>query len=256
MATIAEAVREACLWLPETTEKISHGSPHYRVRDKSFASYVVNHHGDGRVALYLSAAPGAQAHHVTGGSAYFFVPPYVGPRGWLGLDLRSGIAWSQVTALVRAAYEHVAPAGLVARIGDTPRFKAPQEVPKADEIDPLAARSRQVAIARLRKSFSVWPEVSEGVQFGRPVWRVGKKGFALANCTAGRLRFLFWCGVAQQGLLTTDVRYSVPPYIGHNGWIALDVEEGADWEEVAFLALQSYRHFALKRILRNLDARL
>jgi hypothetical protein len=45
-----EAVRDTCLWLPEAEEIVSHGSPNFRVRGKTFAMYAVNHHGDGRVA--------------------------------------------------------------------------------------------------------------------------------------------------------------------------------------------------------------
>jgi len=50
---IHRAVRDVCLWLPEAEEFLSHGSPNFRVRGKTFATYVVNHHGDGRVALEL-----------------------------------------------------------------------------------------------------------------------------------------------------------------------------------------------------------
>ena len=91
---VHQAVREACLWLPEADEFVSHGSPNFRVRGKSFATYVVNHHGDGRVALWLNALPGAQEHHVRSEPAHFFVPAYVGPRGWLGVLLNSGLQWS------------------------------------------------------------------------------------------------------------------------------------------------------------------
>jgi hypothetical protein len=60
-------------------------------------------------------------------------------------------------------------------------------------------------------------------------------------------------GAAQQSLLTTDPRLRIPPYFGHRGWIALDVSEHCDRSEIASLALQSYRHFALKRMLRALE---
>ena len=50
---IDAAVREVCLWLPEAEEFLSHGSPNFRVRGKTFATYSVNHHGDGRIALIL-----------------------------------------------------------------------------------------------------------------------------------------------------------------------------------------------------------
>jgi len=56
---LKRAVRAACCWLPEAEEVISHGSPTFKVRGKSFAMLLVNHHGDGRVALRaLDAGPG------------------------------------------------------------------------------------------------------------------------------------------------------------------------------------------------------
>ena len=78
---INQAVREVCLWFPESAEVLSHGSPDFRVRGKTFATYVVNHHGDGRVALWLNAPAGAQELYTKEEPKHFFVPPYVGPRG-------------------------------------------------------------------------------------------------------------------------------------------------------------------------------
>ena len=104
----------------------------------------------------------------------------------------------------------------------------------------------------LRKLCLDLPESHEERQFGHPVWQAGKKTFALARHHAERLTLCFWVGVDQQGLLTSDPRYQIPPYFGHNGWIALDVSTDCDWEEVAALTLQSYRHFALKRMLLQL----
>src|SRR5882672_8306948 len=98
-----QAVRDVCLWLPEAEEFVSHGAPNFRVRGKTFATYTVNHHGDGRVALWLNAVTGSQELHVRAEPKHFFVPPYVGPRGWLGVVLDRGIAWKRVAALVREA---------------------------------------------------------------------------------------------------------------------------------------------------------
>ena len=90
---INQAVREVCLSFPEAEEYLSHGSPNFRVRKgRTFATYVLNHHGDGRVALWLNAPEGAQEHYVRGEPRHFFVPPYVGPRGWLGVHLDKGSA--------------------------------------------------------------------------------------------------------------------------------------------------------------------
>jgi predicted DNA-binding protein (MmcQ/YjbR family) len=249
---IHQAVRDTCLWLPEAEEVVAHGSPNFRVRGKTFAMYAVNHHGDGRVALWLNALPGSQDLHVRVEPEHFFVPPYVGPRGWLGVVLDGGIAWKRVAALVREAYEKVAPADLRGRIGKTPPLKAPGKKLSASQIDPMQSPRALAVLKSFRKLCLQLPESHEERQFGHPVWQAGKKTFAIARHDGQRLTLCFWAGVDQQGLLTQDTRYQIPPYIGHNGWIALDVGSECDWEEIEALTLQSYRHFALKRMLVQL----
>jgi predicted DNA-binding protein (MmcQ/YjbR family) len=250
-----QAVREVCLWLPESQEFLSHGAPNFRVRGKTFATYAVNHHRDGRVALWLNAAPGSQELHVRAEPRHFFVPPYVGPRGWLGVMLDRGIAWQRVAALVREAYEKAAPAELHPRIGKTPVLKAPDKALSASQIDPMKSPRAKAALQIFRKLCLRLPESHEERQFGHAVWQAGKRTFARARHEGGRLNFMFWVGVDRQGLLTSDPRYRIPPYMGHNGWIALDAGDGCDWGEVEVLIRQSYGHFALKRMLRRLELR-
>jgi len=178
---INQAVRAVCLSFPETEEYLSHGSPNFRVRKgKTFATYVVNHHGDGRVALWLNAPEGAQAHYTGVEPRHFFVPPYVGPRGWLGVKLDKGVSWKRVAQLVREAFEKVAPPALVSRIGRTIEIKPPKATLRADQIDPMQSTRAQRVLKPLRKICLSWPETSEGKQFGSPVWRAGKKVFAQA----------------------------------------------------------------------------
>jgi hypothetical protein len=88
-------VRRICLALPEAHEKIAWGEPTFRVRDKLFAMFANNHHGDGRIALWCKAAPGAQEDLVAADPKHFFVPPYVGKAGWLGIRLDRGTATSR-----------------------------------------------------------------------------------------------------------------------------------------------------------------
>ena len=249
---VHQAVREVCLWLPEAEEFVSHGSPNFRVRGKTFATYAVNHHGDGRVALWLNAPPGSQDVHVRAEPGHFFIPPYVGPRGWLGVMLDQGIAWKRVAALVREAYEKVAPEPLRARIGKTPTLQGPDKGLSASQIDPLKSPRASSVLKTFRTLCLRLPESHEETQFGHPVWRAGKKSFALARHDGERLTLCFWVGVERQGLLAADPRYQIPPYFGHNGWIALDVSADCDWSEIEALTLQSYRHFALKRMLVQL----
>ena len=251
---IDAAVREVCLSFPEAEEFVSHGSPNFRTRKgKIFATYAVNTHGDGRIALWLPMPAGAQAHHVKSAPKHFFVPPYVGPRGWLGVNLDTGLTWKRIAQLVREAYEEVSPSKLVAQIGRTIEIAPPTAKMKPEQFDPLtSARAKQV-LEKLRKVCFALPEVQETKQFGSPVWQAGKKTFAQAYDYGDGLALGFWVGVDQQGLYVEDERYSIPPYQGHRGWIALDVSKHADWKEIESLARSSYRHFALKRMLAQLD---
>src|SRR5579871_6656172 len=122
---LALAVRQLCLAFPESEELISHGMPNYRVRGKKiFATLAMNHHGDGRIALWLNTPAELQDACVHAEPKHFFVPPYVGPGGWLGVRLDNGLAWKRVAPMVRAAYERVAPAKLASQLEKTPSVPA------------------------------------------------------------------------------------------------------------------------------------
>lgn len=254
--TIPQAVREICLWFPNSEEVLSHGQPDFRVNGKTFATFSVNHHGDGRIALWLNAPQGAQQHYVSAEPKHFFVPPYVGSRGWLGVNLDKGISWKTVAKLVREAYEKVAPPALVKSLGKTIEIEPPTRKMKPEEIDPMQSKRAQEVLKQMRAICLSFPETSETKQFGFPVWRAGKKVFAQAYCYRSdlKLQLAFWVGVDQQALLIRDKQFSIPPYLGHNGWIAVDVTKTANWREIRSLALFSYRHFALHRMLKALDA--
>lgn len=73
--------------LPETTEKLSHGEPTFFVRKKVYAMLSNNHHNDGHVAVWIPAAPGMQAMLIQSDPDKFYKPPYVGVRGWVGIEL-------------------------------------------------------------------------------------------------------------------------------------------------------------------------
>lgn len=89
----------------------------FTVRKKIFTYYLDDHHGDGRIALWCKAAPGEQGRLVEEDPRRFFRPPYLGPRGWVGvrLDLRS-VDWGQVAYLVRNAYRLTASRAQIARL--------------------------------------------------------------------------------------------------------------------------------------------
>ncbi len=107
-------LRELCLALPEVSERLSHGAPTFFVRGKrAFLMVLTNHHGDGRFAIWCAAEPGTQTLLVEADPGRFFVPPYVGHRGWLGFRLDRGLDWNELAGIVEDAYAEVAPAKLV-----------------------------------------------------------------------------------------------------------------------------------------------
>jgi len=104
-----ELLRARCLALPEAAEKRD-GRPVFQVRGKSFCMFMDDHHGDGRVAIWCKAPPGAQGVLVDSAPGRFFVPPYVGPSGWVGLRLDvAPVDWDEVEELVQEGYRMVAP---------------------------------------------------------------------------------------------------------------------------------------------------
>ncbi len=115
-------VREICLALPEVTERPSHGSPAWFIRDKkTIVMFLDDHHGDGRLALWCAAPPGVQALMVDEDPVRFFVPPYVGHRGWLGVRLDIDVDWDEVAGIVEDAFRTIAPKTLVARLDTADR---------------------------------------------------------------------------------------------------------------------------------------
>jgi hypothetical protein len=120
-ARILEGLRKICLALPETSERPSHGAPTFFVREKRpFVMVLTNHHGDGRFAIWCAAPAGVQALLVENDPDRFFVPPYVGHRGWLGVRLDRAIDWDELAGIAEDAFAEVAPAKLVeaARAGE------------------------------------------------------------------------------------------------------------------------------------------
>ena len=109
-----ERLREVCLSLPETTEKLSHGAPSFFVKGKQFVMLLNDHHGDGKLALWCAALKDVQQSLSEEGPDWFFVPPYVGHRGWIGIRLDRGLEWDEVSELVQDGYRAVAPPKIVA----------------------------------------------------------------------------------------------------------------------------------------------
>jgi hypothetical protein len=115
-----DRLRELCMALPEVTERMSHGERTWFVRGRKTFVTSADHHHDDRVAFWCAAPPGAQEVLVSAEPDRYFVPPYVGHRGWLGVYLDADeVDWDTVRMLVEDAYRCVAPKTLVDRLGLT-----------------------------------------------------------------------------------------------------------------------------------------
>ncbi len=108
-------LRKCCLALPEAHEQEAWGEPTFRVRNKLFAMYASadNHHGGGRPAVWIKALPANQSLMVADAPERFFVPPYVGPSGWIGVWLDDTPDWTEIGGLLEDGYRRTAPKRLL-----------------------------------------------------------------------------------------------------------------------------------------------
>ena len=117
-ASSLDRLRALCLALPEAHEVEAWGEPTFRVRNKMFATYAAagNHHGAGREAVWVKAARDNQALMVRAAPTRFFVPPYVGVNGWVGVWLDDAPDWDELAELLRDGWRRTAPKRLAATL--------------------------------------------------------------------------------------------------------------------------------------------
>src|SRR5262245_52260080 len=108
-----DRLRAICLALPEAEERETWDHPTFRVRDKIFAMAGTN---EGRPALTCKAPEGSQMVLVGADPKRFFVPPYVGPKGWIGVRLDQNPDWDEVATIVRRSYKLTAPKKLASTV--------------------------------------------------------------------------------------------------------------------------------------------
>lgn len=102
----SERLRTICLALPEATEVLMRRGPTFRVADRIFAW---DRPWRGAASVWCKVPPGSQAVLVGADPARFFVPPFVGTKGWIGVRLDDTTDWDEVTALVRRSHRLIAP---------------------------------------------------------------------------------------------------------------------------------------------------
>jgi hypothetical protein len=103
-------VRRICLALPGAAEKLSHGEPAFFAKKRMFAMFSNNHHNDGHVAVWIPAAPGEQEALIANAPAVYYRPPYVGIKGWVGVELNR-IGDDELGAHLSEAWKLISSAG-------------------------------------------------------------------------------------------------------------------------------------------------
>jgi len=121
-----ERVRRICLTLPETTERPSHGEPTFFVRGKVFVMFADNHHNDGHIAVWIPVPSGFQSAFIEADPKTYFKPPYVGVRGWVGIEL-DRISDEDLTFHIQVAWELIAPKRLLSKM------RANEDAPKPSQ---------------------------------------------------------------------------------------------------------------------------
>ncbi len=110
-----ERVRRICSKLPETSERVSHGEPTFFVHKRVFVMFANNHHNDGRIAVWLPVPRGVRDGLIETAPPTYFIPPYVGGRGWIGIEL-GRIGDRDLSFHIQVAWELIAPKRLLARV--------------------------------------------------------------------------------------------------------------------------------------------
>ncbi len=252
--TVRQAAFELLTALPDTEETRAHGSPVFKVAGKTYAYWAVNHHGDGRLALWLGVSPEQQAQLVGQNRSAYFVPPYVGVKGFVGVDLGAGLPWRDVIDRVVEAWMHCGPPSSRERRPAVPDVAPPDAPPRPEDINPMLGAREQVVLAGLAKRCEALPETRPEDAGASATWYAGKRAFVRGRHDEGRLKLMFLVGPEQQALMSDDPRYGQPPYYGPSGWVELDVHDMIHWDEIDGLLHTAYRQVALNRMLKALDS--
>jgi hypothetical protein len=246
-----DRLRAVCAGFPGAEEKLSHGTPSFHVRGKLFATFIDDHHADGRLAVWCKAAPEEQRARVAEAPERFFVPPYVGVKGWVGVRLdRPDTDWIDLAILLERGWADIVPPS-VAKAGVKPRSPPPVR-PTTD-----SARAK-AAFERLSSVCLALPEAVLEREGRHATFAVGTKAFAYFLDNHHGDSTIGVCVRTPRARAETlarkePKRFYVPAYIGSRGWLGLRVDAArVDWRDVADRVAESYRSVAPKRLLRSL----
>ncbi|HEX8795081.1 MAG TPA: MmcQ/YjbR family DNA-binding protein [Polyangiaceae bacterium] len=253
---IYERVYRMALGFPGAEHKLSHGAPSFHVRGKMFLNFVDSHHGDGRVGVWCKATPGDQKRLVAQDPARFYVPPYVGVKGWVGVRLDQAKAdWIELAILVEEAWASVAP-NSVKRSGAAVARPAPPP-PKRPSTD---AKVAKVAVEKLSAICLALPETSCERSGSHATYYVRKKVFAyfLDNHHGDEIvaaAFKLPKGGNRKLAKADPKRFYLPQYMHGAGYVGMRLDtKKVDWSEVAERARESWLLSAPATLARTLGS--
>jgi hypothetical protein len=114
MTSLLARVRSSALELPESEERVSHGQPTFFVAGRQFAQFRDNHHGDGRIVVCVrTSGIDEQAMLIEAAPETYSRPAYLGPSGWVGVNLFGDIDWELVDSRIGRSWELAAPRRLL-----------------------------------------------------------------------------------------------------------------------------------------------
>jgi hypothetical protein len=248
-----ERVRQICLGFPAADEKLSHGAPAFHVRGKMFLTFVDDHHGDGKIAVWCKSTLEEQRRLVASDPARFYVPPYVGVGGWVGVRLDGpDPGWIELSILVEEAWRSVAP----------PRIASGQAVPPPKPIPPAPARVTtdakvaRTALERFSAMCLALPEAERELEGRHATFRVRKKVFAyfldnhhgdgiVAACVKGDKRAHAKLVKAEPG------RFFSPAYVGPRGYLGVKLDaKRVDWKDLGERLAASWASVAPRSLVR------
>ena len=244
-------VREICLRFPSAEEKLSYGAPSFHVRGKMFLTFVDNHHRDGRLAVWCKSTLDEQRRLVESNPARFFVPPYVGVKGWVGVIVAPNAAdWIELSILVEHGWASVAPP----RVLRDGQMSATETIPPASPRVTTDAVVAREALERLTAICLALAEATCERDSRHATYRVKKKAFAyfldnhhgdgiIAACVKGDRR------AHARVIAAEPTRFFLPPYMGARGYLGIRLDtRPVDWKGVAERVAAAYQGVAPKRL--------